>query len=138
VLKKRSSSFPVHAGRWLVRLGGRTAPHTDTLAQTVTVAPTGGTYGAATFSFWLEIKTNDPASKASDKLTVQVLDASGTVVKRTLRVYSNLDAVGHYVQRSFSLNSFVGQTIVVKFTGTQTLAGHSTSFLIDDTALNAS
>ena len=138
VLKKKSSSFPVHAGNWLVRLGGRTAPHTDTLAQTVTVAPADGTYGAATYSFWLEIKTNDPASKASDTLTVQVLDASGTVVRQTLHVYSNQDAVGHYVQHSFSLNSFLGQTIVLKFTGAQTLAGHSTSFLIDDTALNAS
>ena len=138
VLKKKSSSFPVHAGNWLVRLGGRTAPHTDTLAQTVTVAPTDGTYGAATFSFWLQIKTNDPASKASDTLTVQVLDGSGTVVKRTLHVYSNQNAVGHYVQHSFSLNSFLGQTIVLKLTGAQTLAGHSTSFLIDDTALNAS
>ena len=138
VLKKKSSSFPVHAGNWLARLGGRTAPHTDTLAQTVTVAPAGGTYGAAAFSFWLEIKTNDPASKASDTLTVQVLDASGTVVKQTLHVYSNQDAVGHYVQHSFSLNSFLGQTIVLKFTGAQTLTGHSTSFFIDDTALNAS
>jgi hypothetical protein len=138
VLKKKSSSFPVHAGNWLARLGGRTAPHTDTLAQTVTVAPAGGTYGAATFSFWLEIKTNDPASKASDTLTVQVLDASGTVVKQTLHVYSNQDAVGHYVQHSFSLNSFLGQTIVLKFTGAQTLTGHTTSFFIDDTALNAS
>ena len=138
VLKKKSSSFPVHAGNWLARLGGRTAPHTDTLAQTVTVAPADGTYGAATFSFWLEIKTNDPASKASDTLTVQVLDASGTVVKQTLHVYSNQDAVGHYVQHSFSLNSFLGQTIVLKFTGAQTLTGHSTSFFIDDTALNAS
>jgi serine protease len=138
VLKKKSSSFPVHAGNWLVRLGGRTAPHTDTLAQTVKVAPADGTYGAATFSFWLEIKTNDPASKASDTLTVQVLDASGTVVKQTLHAYSNQNAVGHYVQHSFPLNSFLGQTIVLKFTGAQTLSGHSTSFLIDDTALNAS
>ncbi|MFI5080312.1 MAG: hypothetical protein ACHQCE_04525 [Streptosporangiales bacterium] len=138
VLKKKSSSFPVHAGSWLARLGGRTGPHTDTLAQTVTLAPADGTYGAATFSFWLEIKTNDPASKASDTLTVQVLDASGTVVKQTLHVYSNQDAVGHYVQHSFSLNSFLGQTVVLKFTGAQTLAGHSTSFFIDDTALNAS
>src|SRR6266566_686082 len=138
VLKKKSSSFPVHAGGWLVRLGGRTAPHTDTLAQTVTLAPTDGTYGAATFSFWLAIKTNDPASKASDMLTVQVLDASGTVVKQTLHVYSNQDAVGHYVQHSFSLSSFLGQTVVLKFTGAQTLSGHSTSFFIDDTTLNAS
>ena len=144
VLKKKSSSFPVHAGSWLVRLGGRTAPHTDTLAQTVTVAPTDGTYGAATFSFWLEIKTNDPASKASDTLTVQVLGDGGTVLKQTLGTFSNLDAVGHYVQHSFVLdpssfnNSTENGTITLKFTAAQTLSGHTTSFLIDDTALNAS
>jgi serine protease len=143
VLKKKASSFPVHAGNWLVQLGGRTAPHTDTLAQTVTVAPAGGTYGAATFSFWLEIKTNDPASKASDTLTVQELGNGGTVLK-TLGTFSNLNAVGHYVQHSFVLapgsfnNSTENGTITVKFTATQTLSGHTTSFLIDDAALNAS
>src|SRR5262249_57032460 len=36
VPKKKSSSFPVHAGSWLVRLGGRAAPHHPT------PAPTGG------------------------------------------------------------------------------------------------
>ena len=143
VLKKKASSFPVHAGSWLVRLGGRTAPHTDTLAQTVTVAPTDGTYGAATFSFWLEIKTNDPASKASDTLTVQELGNGGTVLK-TLGTFSNLNAVGHYVQHSFVLdpssfnNSTENGTITLKFTATQTLSGHTTSFLVDDAALNAS
>jgi serine protease len=138
VLKKKSSTYPAHSGSWLARLGGRTAPHTDTLAQVVTVAPTNGTYGAATFSFWLRIKTSDPANKAYDKLTVRVLDASGTVLKKTLHVYSNLNAVSHYVHHSFSLNSFLGQTITVKFTGSQTLSGRRTSFFIDDTALNAS
>ena len=143
VLKKKASSFPVHAGSWLVRLGGRTAPHTDTLAQTVTVAPTDGTYGAATFSFWLEIKTNDPASKASDTLTVQELGNGGTVLK-TLGTFSNLNAVGHYMQHSFALdpgsfnNSTENGTITLKFTATETLSGHTTSFLIDDAALNAS
>jgi serine protease len=143
VLKKKASSFPVHAGSWLVRLGGRTAPHTDTMAQTVTVAPTDGTYGAATFSFWLEIKTNDPASKASDTLTVQELGNGGTVLK-TLGTFSNLNAVGHYVQHLFVLdpssfnNSTENGTITLKFTATQTLSGHTTSFLVDDAALNAS
>jgi serine protease len=142
VLKKKSSSIPVHSGSWTTRLGGRTAPHTDTLAQTVTVAPANGTYGAATFSFWLEIKTNDPATKASDKLRVQVLGANGTV---TLGTFSNLNAVSHYVQHSFTLSrsSFIngsGQPvpITLKFTGTETVSGHTTSFLIDDAALNAS
>jgi hypothetical protein len=143
VLKKKASGFPAHAGNWLVRLGGRTAPHTDTLAQTVTVAPADGTYGAATFSFWLEIKTNDPAGRASDTLTVQELGNGGTVLK-TLGTFSNLNAVGHYVQHSFVLNpsSFHNPTengtITLKFTATETLSGHTTSFLIDDAALNAS
>jgi serine protease len=142
VLKKKSSSFPVHSGNWTVRLGGRTAPHTDTLAQTLTVAPANGTYGAATVSFWLEIKTNDPATKASDKLTVQVLGANGTV---TLGTFSNLNAVSHYVQHSFTVSpsSFLNSSgqpvpITLKFTGTETVSGHTTSFLIDDAALYAS
>ena len=81
-----------------------------------------------------------PAGGAAQRaaLTVQVLDASGTMVKQTLPLYSNQDAVGHYVQHSFSLSPFLGQAIVLKFTGAQTLTGYSTSLFIDDTALNAS
>jgi serine protease len=142
VLRKKSSSFPARSGSWLARLGGRAAPHTDTLAQTVTVAPPNGTYGAATFSFWLEIKTSDPANRAHDQLTVQELTTGGTVL-RTLATFSNLNAAGHYVKHTFSLkagsyNLQPNQKIILKFTGTETLAGHTTSFLIDDTALNAS
>jgi serine protease len=139
VLKKTSSSIPARSGSWLARLGGRAAPHTDTLAQTATVAPPNGTYGAATFSFWLEIKTSDPANKAHDTLKVQELTSGGTVL-RTLATFSNLNAVGHYVKHSFSLKpgSYHGQQIMLKFTATETLTGHTTSFLIDDTALNAS
>jgi len=135
VLNKSSSGLPARSGSWLARLGGRAAPHTDTLAQTVTVAPPNGTYGAAKFSFWLEIKTNDPARRAHDRLKVQELTTGGTVL-RTLATFSNLNAVGHYVKHTFLLKA--NQKIILKFTGTETLAGHTTSFLIDDTALNAS
>jgi len=138
VLKKKSRTYPAHSGSWLARLGGRTAPHTDTLAQKVTLAPGSGSYGAATFSFWLRVRTNDPAKKASDRLTVEVLNAAGTSVEKVLHTYSNLNATSHYVHHSFSLKSFLGQQITLKFIGTQTLSGHRTSFLVDDTALNAS
>jgi serine protease len=142
VLKKTSSSLPARSGSWLARLGGRAAPHTDTLAQTVTVAPPNGQYSTATFSFWLEIRTNDPARKVHDRLKVQELTTGGTVL-RTLATFSNLNAVGHYVEHTFviraaSYHGQPGQKIILKFTGTETLAGHTTSFLIDDTALNAS
>jgi serine protease len=142
VLKRNSSSLPARSGRWLARLGGRAAPHTDTLAQTLTVAPPNGQYRTATFSFWLEIKTNDPARRAHDRLKVQELTTGGTVL-RTLATFSNLNAVGHYVKHTFVLRAASyhgqpGQKIILKFTGTETLAGHTTSFLIDDTALSAS
>jgi hypothetical protein len=142
VLKKRSSSLPARSGSWLARLGGRPAPHTDTLIQAVTVAPPNGQYRNARFSFWLEVKTNDPARRVHDRLRVQELTTGGTVL-RTLATFSNLNAVGHYVKHTFLLNaasyhSQPNQKIILKFTGTETLAGHTTSFLIDDTALNAS
>jgi serine protease len=142
VLVKRSSSLPARSGNWLARLGGRPAPHTDTLAQTVTVAPPNGQYKIAKFSFWLEIKTNDPARRVHDRLRVQELTTGGTVI-RTLGTFTNLNAVGHYVKHVFVLTaaSYHGQPnqrIIIRFTGTETLAGHTTSFLIDDTALNAS
>jgi len=73
---------------------------------------------------------------------VQELTTGGTVL-RTLATFSNLNAVGHYVKHRFllgpgSYNHQPNHTIILKFTGTETLAGHTTSFLIDDTALNAS
>jgi serine protease len=137
VLKKKSSSYPAHSGSWLVRLDGRGTTHTDTLAQKVAVAPANGTYTSASFSFWLETKTNDPSSKAYDKLRIQVLDAGGNVL-RTLATYSNKNATSHYVHHSFSLNAYAGQTVTIKFTGKETLLHHNTSFFVDDTALNAS
>ncbi len=42
------------------------------------------------------------------------------------------------MQQSFSLNSFIGQTITLKFTGKETLYGYYTSFLEDTNALNVS
>jgi serine protease len=139
-LHKSTKTDPAHAGSWLALLTG-----SDTLSQQVTVAPpdgtTGGTYGAATFSFWLEIKTSETGKKADDTLTVQELGANGTV---TLAKFSNLNADAGYVQHSFSLSlaSFMqnGQPvpITLKFTCAQNPASPSTSFLVDDTALDAS
>jgi serine protease len=137
VLKQKSSSYPAHSGSWLARLDGRGTTHTDTLAQKVRIAPAGGTYTGASFAFWLETRTNDPTNKAYDTLKVQVLNSGGNVVQ-TLATYSNLNAAGHYSQHLFSLNAYAGQTITIKFTGTERLLHHNTSFFIDDNALNGS
>ena len=65
-----AAATPAFAGKWLARLGGRTSPRKDTLSQAVTIQPT---CGAATLSFELRVISNDPASKASDTMTVQVV-----------------------------------------------------------------
>ena len=142
VLQPASATDPASSGSWLALLGGGTTPQTSTLAQTVRVAPSVGRYGAAAFSFWLEITTSDPANKAYDTLKVQELTTGGKVLK-TLATFSNLNAASTYAQHSFTLSPSSyhgqpGQQITLKFTATQTLSGHTTSFLIDDTALNAS
>ncbi len=119
-------------GSYKAWLNGYGSAHTDTLAQTVTV-PAGCT--SANLSFYLHVDTAETTtSTAYDTLKAQVLDSSGTVLS-TLATYSNLNAASGYTQRSFNLASYAGQTVTIKFTGTEgsTL---QTSFVVDDTALN--
>jgi PKD repeat protein len=127
-----SSSEPPHTGTWDAWLDGYGTTHTDTLSQAITL-PTGcATYN---FSFWLHIDTAETSTTtAYDKLTVQVLNSSGTVLA-TLHTYSNLDHNTGYAQRSFSLSAYAGQSITLKFTGTEDYT-KQTSFVIDGTAAN--
>jgi hypothetical protein len=127
-----SSSEPAHSGSWKAWLDGYGTTHTDTLAQKVTIPASCTT---ANFSFWLHIDTAETTtSTAYDKLSVQVLNSSGTVLG-TLATYSNLNHNSGYTQHSFSLASYIGQTISLKFTGTED-SSLQTSFVIDDNALN--
>ncbi|GAA1995576.1 M4 family metallopeptidase [Catenulispora subtropica] len=127
-----SSSEAAHSGSWKAWLDGYGTTHTDTLAQQVTIP---ASCKSATFSFFDHIDTSETTtSVAYDKLNVQVLNSSGTVLA-TLATYSNLNAASGYVSHSFNLNSYIGQTISVKFTGTED-SSLQTSFVVDDTALN--
>ncbi len=122
-----STSEPAHSGSWKAWLDGYGTSHTDTLSQSVTI-PAGC---SATFSFYLHIDTDETTTTtAYDTLTVQV----GST---TLATYSNLNAASGYTQKSFNLSSYAGQTVTLKFTGTED-SSLQTSFVIDDTALNAS
>jgi serine protease len=135
VLANISKGVPAHSGSWLAWLDGYGAAHTDKLAQTVSIP---STCKNANFSFWLYIRTNDPANAAYDTLKVQVLNPSGTVLASLARL-SNLNTTGGYSQYSFSLARYIGQTIKLRFTGTETLGGgYNTSFFEDDNALNVS
>jgi Zn-dependent metalloprotease len=122
-----------HGGTRYAWLNGYGATHTDTLAQSVTL-PAG--CAAYTLSFWLHVDSKDTSATAHDTLKVQVLDGAGAVAG-TLATYSNLDRGDGYQQRSVSLAAFAGQSVTVKFTGTEN-ASQATSFVIDDTAVTVS
>jgi subtilase family serine protease len=132
VINPNGAGETSHSGNWYAWLDGYGTTHTDTLAQSVTIP---ATCVSASFSFWLHIDTAETTTTtAFDTLKVQVLNSSGTVLS-TLATYSNLNHITGYAQHSFSLNSFIGQKITLKFTGTED-ASLQTSFVVDDNALN--
>ncbi|WP_433120679.1 M28 family peptidase [Micromonospora sp. CA-246542] len=123
-----SSGQAARTGSYKAWLDGYGSTHTDTLSQSVTVPAGCASY---TLSFWLHIDTAETTgSTAYDKLTVQV----GST---TLATYSNLNAASGYTQRTFNVAGFAGQTVTLKFTGTED-SSLQTSFVIDDVTLQAS
>lgn len=122
-----SSGEPPHSGSWDAWLDGYGTTHTDTVSQSVTI-PAGC---SATLSFYLHIDTSEgTTTTAYDKLTVK-LGAT------TLKTYSNLNHASGYSLKSFNVSSFAGQTVTLKFTGSEDIS-LQTSFVLDDTSLTAS
>lgn len=118
-------------GSWKAWLDGYGTTHVDDLYQTVAI-PAGAC--KATLSFWLKITTAETTTTtAYDVLTVTVRNSSGAVLA-TLGTYSNLDAGTSYLQKSFDVTSYKGQSVRIQFHGTED-ASLQTSFFIDDTAL---
>ncbi len=127
-----STSEPPHAGSWDAWLDGYGTTHTDTVLQQVTIPSTAT---AATLTFFLHIDTAETSTTtAFDTLTVQVRNSSGTVLS-TLATFSNLNHNTGYVQKSFNLLSFKGQTIQIFFSGVEDFT-LQTSFVLDDVNLN--
>ncbi|MEV0208966.1 hydrolase [Streptomyces sp. NPDC050788] len=127
-----SGDESARSGSYYAWLDGYGKATTDTLSQSVTI-PSGCT--TAALSFYLHIDTAETTtSTAYDTLKVQVVNGSGTVLG-TLATYSNLNAASGYTKRSFSLAGYAGQTVTLKFTGTEG-SMLQTSFVVDDTALD--
>jgi hypothetical protein len=127
-----STSEAAHGGSWYAWMDGYGSAHTDSIMQQVAI-PSGKT--SATLTFYLHIDTAETTTTtAYDTLKVQIRNSSGTVLA-TLATYSNLNKNTGYTQKSFSLNSYIGQTIQVYLVGTED-ASLQTSFVVDDFALN--
>ncbi len=108
-------------------LDGYGTTHTDTLSQSVAI-PAGC---SATLTYYLYISSRERTTRtAYDKLTVA---ANGT----TVQSFSNLNKGTGYVLRSVNLSSYAGQTVTIKWTGTED-SSLATSFFVDDTALTIS
>ncbi|MEY9932665.1 hypothetical protein ABH926_007316 [Catenulispora sp. GP43] len=128
-----TSGEPPHGGSWEAWLNGNGSADTDTVSQSVTI-PAGCT---ATLSYWLHVDTTESTTTATpDTFTVQLIGSSGSVLT-TLATFSNLDKVSGYTQHTSDVSAYAGQTVTLRFTGKETdTKGGTTSFVLDDTALN--
>lgn len=128
-----SNGEPAHSGSWKAWLNGYGTSHTDTLKQTVTI-PASAT--SATLSFYLHIDSAETTTSAAyDKLSVQLVNSSGTLLT-TLATYSNLNKASGYAQRTFDVTRYKGQSVTLRLTGAED-GSLQTSFVVDDASLTA-
>jgi hypothetical protein len=104
-------------------LDGYGSTHTDSIAQSVSI-PAGC---RATLSYYLFISSSEGTTTAYDKLAVTVNGA-------TVQSFSNVNKGSGYVLRSVDVSAYAGQTVTLKWTGTED-SSLATSFFVDDTAL---
>ncbi|MCX5207043.1 M28 family peptidase [Streptomyces sp. NBC_00237] len=112
---------PPHGGTYMAWLNGWGTTRTDNAAQTLTIPS-----GCASYklSFFLHIDTDENENVVYDKFTVQV-------GSKTLQSFSNVDANTGYEQKTYDLAEFAGQTVALKFNGTEDQS-LQTSFVVDD------
>src|SRR6478609_7664329 len=127
-----STSEPAHTGAWDAWHNGYGTTHTDSSVQTVTIPSTAT---SANLVFWLHIDTAETTTTtAFDTFQVQVLNSANTVLA-TLGTFSNLNKAAGYQSHTFSVLSFKGQTVKIRFLGNED-SSLQTSFVLDDVALN--
>jgi hypothetical protein len=89
-------------------------------------------------SYYQHIDTSEDSSTAVDTLKLQVLNSSGGILA-TLSTYSNLNANNGYKLISVNMSAYAGETIKIKWTGTETdTGGGTTDFTLDTTAFKVS
>ncbi|MER6450072.1 M28 family peptidase [Streptomyces venezuelae] len=126
VITNQSGQAP-HSGSYKAWLAGYGSTHTDSAAQTLTIPSGCSTYR---LGFFLHIDTDEDENVVYDRFTV-------SVAGQTLETLSNLDANSGYVEKSYDLSPFAGQTVTLKFNGTEDQS-LQTSFVVDDVTLQVS
>jgi hypothetical protein len=135
VLASSTSEHPAQAGNYLAWIDGYSEAHVDTLAQTVTIP---ANCVSAELTYWVEVNSTvtNTTEQAENNLVLEILNSSGTVEKSTT-VATAANNGTSYVEYSANLAAYVGQTITIKFIGTE-VSGGNTQFLEDSNALNVS
>jgi kumamolisin len=116
VIGANGTQEPAHAGTYDAWLCGYGSTHTDYVYQSVAIP---STITKATLTYWLHIDTAETSTTAAnDTFKAQVRNSSGTVLA-TLSTVSNLNKATGYVQYTFDLSAYKGQTVRLYFTGTE-------------------
>ena len=127
------ASQAAHGGSYKAWLNGYGAAHTDSLYQQISIP---STVTSASLSFWLKVDSSETTTtQAYDTLQVQVRNSSGAVLG-TLASYSNLNKGSTYINKTFDLISYKGQSIRIYFLGVEGSV-NATSFIIDDVSVIA-
>jgi Zn-dependent metalloprotease len=117
-------------GRGYVWLNGYGTVHKDNLYQDVTIPASAA---RTTLSFFLYLTSDETSANVNDWLDVQVRTTSGELLE-TLATYTNKDTNLGWVQRSFDLSAYAGQTVRIYLEGNEN-ATLATSFRVDDFAV---
>jgi hypothetical protein len=116
-----------HSGTYSVQLGATIPTQgNSTLSQHVTVPP-----GTSALSFWYQPHCASPL--LTDKIQMQIRDATGTTLANVLNVCSNS---GVWTNVTFDTSAYAGKTVVLWFNAADDGAsGTPTYFLLDDVTL---
>ena len=120
---------PARTGSWKLWIGGNGSATTETVNQTVAVPSTGN----PVLSFWIRTDTAETGSTVYDTMKAQVVSGSTAT---TLATFTNVGTNATYTQKSYNLSAFKGQTVTIRFTGTED-SYLQTSWVIDDTSLTS-
>ena len=120
-----------HSGTGLVKYAGVDNVTSAALYEQIAIPSA----APANLTFWLNVETGEDVYTAYDYLYVEVRNTSN-VLLATLGTFSNMDKTspGAYVQKSFSMASWRGQTIRLRFRAT-TDSSYPTTFRVDDVSL---
>ncbi|TWP38059.1 hypothetical protein FGL98_04215 [Leekyejoonella antrihumi] len=114
------------SGSYDAWLDGYGQSHTDTLAQSVTI-PAGC---KATLTYYLHVDSSEGTYYPYDTFAV-------TAGSKTVSTASNENQGSGYVKHTVNLSAFAGQTVKLKFTGTED-SSLQTSFVVDDGSVTLS